>query len=332
MEEKKENNVDNNEKEKDQINDIKNENEKISDNIKEKEKDVKEDCKDNEQKKEEKKENDQNKKENENENKLENNKNEINLEKKLEERKKEKERKKQEKQQKKLLSKKHKSPEDLEYEKMFEENNKILINFLGDSITEGLKWQKKEIFCFYLSKWLNIKVNNQGYHATRIARQDDDDKDFNYRLKSLDEKADFTFIFGGTNDYGMGEAEIGDINSDSYYTFYGAVKNLVKDLLTKFSNDKICFILPLSRFDEDKVVTHAPLSKYRDIIKEICDLNKIDYLDLCKELPVPANDGKTEFFKDGLHPNKQGHKIIARNIIKYLKNKGIINKNFEHKE
>ena len=73
------------------------------------------------------------------------------------ERKKEKERKKQEKQERKnkLLSKKHKSPEEIENEKIFSENNKILINFLGDSITEGLKWQKKEIFCFYLSKWLN---------------------------------------------------------------------------------------------------------------------------------------------------------------------------------
>ena len=248
--------------------------------------------------------------------------------------KKEKERKKLEKQERKnkLLAKKHKSPEEIENEKIFAENNKILINFLGDSITEGLKWQKKEIFCFYLSKWLNIRINNQGYHATRIARQDDDDKDFNFRLKDLDEKADFTFIFGGTNDYGMGEAELGDINSDSYYTFYGALKNLVKDLLSKFNNDKICFILPLSRFEEDKIIKHGTLQKYRDIIKEICDLNKIDILDLCKELPIPNTEGKSEFFKDGLHPNKQGHKLIARNIIKYLKSKGIINKNFQYQE
>ena len=248
--------------------------------------------------------------------------------------KKEKERKKLEKQERKnkLLAKKHKSPEEIENEKIFAENNKILINFLGDSITEGLKWQKKEIFCFYLSKWLNIRINNQGYHATRIARQDDDDKDFNFRLKDLDEKADFTFIFGGTNDYGMGEAELGDINSDSYYTFYGALKNLVKDLLSKFNNDKICFILPLSRFEEDKIIKHGTLQKYRDIIKEICDLNKIDTLDLCKELPIPNTEGKSEFFKDGLHPNKQGHKIIARNIIKYLKEKEIIDKNFQYKE
>ena len=248
--------------------------------------------------------------------------------------KKEKERKKLEKQERKnkLLAKKHKSPEEIENEKIFAENNKILINFLGDSITEGLKWQKKEIFCFYLSKWLNIRINNQGYHATRIARQDDDDKDFNFRLKDLDEKADFTFIFGGTNDYGMGEAELGDINSDSYYTFYGALKNLVKDLLSKFNNDKICFILPLSRFEEDKIIKHGTLQKYRDIIKEICDLNKIDTLDLCKELPIPNTEGKSEFFKDGLHPNKQGHKLIARNIIKYLKSKGIINKKFQYQE
>ena len=250
------------------------------------------------------------------------------------EKRKEKERKKQEKQERKnkLLSKKHKSPEDIENEKIFAENNKILINFLGDSITEGLKWQKKEIFCFYLSKWLNVRINNQGYHATRIARQDDDDKDFNYRLKDLDDYAHFTFIFGGTNDYAMGEAELGDINSDSYYTFYGALKNLVKDLLKKFNNDKICFILPLSRFDENKIIKHGTLERYREIIREICDLNKIDYLDLCKELPIPETDGKSQFFKDGLHPNKQGHKIIARNIIKYLKEKEIIDKNFQYKE
>jgi len=250
------------------------------------------------------------------------------------EKRKEKERKKQEKKERKnkLLSKKLKSPEDIENEKIFEENNKILINFLGDSITEGLKWQKKEIFCFYLSKWLNIRINNQGYHATRIARQDDDNKDFNFRLKDLDEKADFTFVFGGTNDYGMGEAELGDINSESYYTFYGALKNLVKDLLKKFNNDKICFILPLSRFNEAKIIKHGTLERYREIIREICLINKIDYLDLCKELPIPDTEGKSQFFKDGLHPNKQGHKIIARNIIKYLKEKGIINKNFEYKE
>ena len=248
--------------------------------------------------------------------------------------KKEKEKKKLEKQEKKknFLSKKHKSPEEIENEKIFQENNKILINFLGDSITEGLKWQKKEVYCHYLSKWLNIRVNNQGYRATKIARQKGDNKDFNYRLKDLDEKAGFTFIFGGTNDYSLGDAELGDINSESYFTFYGALKNLVKDLLKKFDNDKICFILPLSRFEEDKVINHGNLPDYRNIIKEICDLNKIDYLDLCNELPIPNTDGKSEYFKDGLHPNKQGHKLIARNIIKYLKKKGIINDNFEYKE
>jgi lysophospholipase L1-like esterase len=247
---------------------------------------------------------------------------------------KEKEKKKLEKQERKknFLSKKHKSAEEIENEKIFQENNKILINFLGDSITEGLKWQKKEVYCHYLSKWLNIRINNQGYRATKIARQKDDNKDFNYRLKDLDDKADFTFIFGGTNDYSLGDAELGDINSESYFTFYGALKNLVKDLLKKFDNDKICFILPLSRFDEDKVINHGNLPQYRNIIKEICDLNKIDYLDLCDELPVPNTDGKSEYFKDGLHPNKQGHKLIARNIIKYLKKKGIINNKFEYKE
>lgn len=252
----------------------------------------------------------------------------------LNEAKKEKEMKKLEKLERKknFLNKKHKTEEELENEKIFLENNKILINFLGDSITEGLKWQKKEVFCHYLSKWLNIRINNQGYRATKIARQKGDFKDFNYRLKDLNETADFTFIFGGTNDYSLGDAELGDINSDSYFTFYGALKNLVKDLLKKFDKDRICFILPLSRYEEDKVINHGNLPQYRNIIKEICDLNKIDYLDLCDELPIPDTDGKSQYFKDGLHPNKQGHKLIAKNIIKYLKKKGIIANNFEIKE
>ena len=310
--------------------------EKINDNKNEEKKDIKV-LDENDKKEILNQQKDNNPKEQQNEKKIENNIN-LNLIDDIlnqeNEKRKEKERKKQEKQERKnkFLSKKHKSPEDIENEKIFSENNKILINFLGDSITEGLKWQKKEIFCFYLSKWLNVRINNQGYHATRIARQDDDDKDFNYRLKDLDEKADFTFIFGGTNDYSLGDAELGDINSDSYYTFYGALKNLVKDLLKKFNNDKICFILPLSRYQEDKIIKHGTLERYREIIREICEINKIDYLDLCKELPIPDTEGKSQFFKDGLHPNKQAHKIIARNIIKYLKEKGIINKNFEYKE
>ena len=63
---------------------------------------------------------------------------------------KEKELKKLKKQERKnkLLAKKHKSPEEIENERIFLENNKILINFLGDSITQGLKWQKKKYFVF----------------------------------------------------------------------------------------------------------------------------------------------------------------------------------------
>ena len=66
---------------------------------------------------------------------------------------KEKELKKLKKQERKnkLLAKKHKSPEEIEKEKIFLENNKILINFLGDSITEG-KMAKKRNILFLFTK------------------------------------------------------------------------------------------------------------------------------------------------------------------------------------
>ena len=232
---------------------------------------------------------------------------------------------------KKLLNKKTKSPIDTEQEKLFSENNKILINFLGDSITEGLKWQKKETFVFYLSKWLNIQVNNQGYHATTIAVQKDDPNDFNSRINKLNSKANFTFVFGGTNDYEFGTAEMGDENSEDNLTFYGAVKNLVKNLIKVFSEKKICFILPIARYEENKKYMHGNLEEYREIIREVCKKNNVDFLEI-EELKIPESSGKTEFYKDGLHPNKQGHKIIARCLIEYLKNKGIIDKKFKYTE
>ena len=212
------------------------------------------------------------------------------------------------------------------------------INFLGDSITKGfpLKNVEKECFTSIIRDKLNIITNSYAVNGARIARQDDNDKfskfDFNKRVKNIDPTADFTFVFGGTNDYGHGKALIGNINDDSLYTFYGAMKNLVKELLKIFKNKRICFIIPLPRFNEndplgegrkDKNVKNFPLSEYRKIMKEICILNKIEYLDVCDKFPIPPKK-KSKYFVDGLHLNAKGHELLAELIIKYLKKKELV--------
>jgi hypothetical protein len=70
-------------------------------------------------------------------------------------------------------------------------------------------------------------------------------------------------------------------NSDENNIFYGEVKFLISQLLTKFNNDKLCFILPLSA--QRKSTINEFLSSYINFIKELCTENGIDFLDLINE-------------------------------------------------
>jgi len=91
----------------------------------------------------------------------------------------------------------------------------------------------------------------------------DPDEDFILRARWMDRNADFLFVFGGTNDFGHGDAPLGQMGDKTPFTFYGAMDTLCSDLLRYgFKNDRICFIMPTRRFDEDSLVGDG--SKRRD--------------------------------------------------------------------
>ncbi len=202
------------------------------------------------------------------------------------------------------------------------------INFLGDSITAGATLTSVEhMYTYLVCRHFGAVENNYGKSGTRIARQAPEGdlygEDFNLRALNTDKSADFTFVFGGTNDYGHGTAPIGNIGDETELTFYGALNTLCKYLLSNFKREKICFILPLHRRDEDNVFGEngskekpsLPLSGYVRIIKEILVKYDIALLDLSDAITPENVEGLTN---DGLHPNEAGHRIIAGEIIKYL--------------
>lgn len=61
---------------------------------------------------------------------------------------------------------------------------------------------------------------------------------------------DDVFVFGGTNDFGHGNAEMIGDNRNNPYTFWGGMNNLCDYLLSVYDKEKICFILPLRRVNE----------------------------------------------------------------------------------
>ena len=208
------------------------------------------------------------------------------------------------------------------------------IVFLGDSITEGCGTSGAERhFVTLVGKMGECEVKNYGIGGTRFARQTKPtfeiwDKDFCGRVEDLDEDADIVVVFGGTNDFGHGDAPLGTIEDRSLYTFYGACHHIMTRLHERFAGKPIVFLTPLHRCNEDnpkgdgnKPYNVAPLKTYVNIIREMAEYYSLPVLDLYAVSGIqPKVDViREKYCPDGLHPNDAGHVILAEKIFAFLK-------------
>lgn len=210
------------------------------------------------------------------------------------------------------------------------------INFLGDSITSGGgAGSVEKSYVSVFERITGYEVRRYGAGGTRIAKQRTPspvaawDEDFQKRALAMEKEADFVFVFGGTNDYGHGDAPLGSFEDKDPYTFYGALRCLLEYLMGVYGKEKLCFITPLPRFREEdpkgenggKLHEVAPLCEYVQIIREVTSYYEIALLDLYAErfFPCPTTDKGDEYTADGLHPNAEGHVRLAERIARYLK-------------
>lgn len=207
---------------------------------------------------------------------------------------------------------------------------KMKINFLGDSITEGsLATRYEKTFVFLVGEKGGYLTRNYGIGGTRFAKQRTPSKEKKYdryfasRIEEMDRDADFVFVFGGTNDYGHGDAPFGEIGDQTPDTFYGAVADLIQQLLKHYRKEQIIFIPPLYRIKEDspwgdgsRKSPCPPLSEYRKAISAVVGSFGIRVFDIKDEI---GKAEKNPLIKDGLHPNDKGHEKIADLIVDYIK-------------
>ncbi len=205
----------------------------------------------------------------------------------------------------------------------------LKVNFLGDSITEGARATRPE-YAYHqrIKEYCGLaEANNCGIGGTRIARQTvptyhahKHDLYFAMRAKAIPKDADMIIIFGGTNDYGHGDAHFGTIDSEDEFTFLGALNCLIKQLQSDFPNAKLVFMTPIRRTNEDRPSKPDGkiLKDYVDGIIEIANKHKLPVIDLFRS-GVIEDPADKAILDDGLHPTDLGHDLMARYISEELK-------------
>ena len=208
------------------------------------------------------------------------------------------------------------------------------IAFLGDSITEGVGASAEKYIYHQVLKERSGLLNayNFGISGTRFARQrvasenPRFDLDFISRVDELPAEVDAVIVFGGTNDFGHGDAPFGEMNDRTEWTFYGACHILMQKLINKYPDKPIVFMTPLHRQTEDynaswKGPKNITLRDYVHAIKEVAESYSIPVLDLYAMSGMqPQLEVQNKlYFADGLHPNDRGYLQIAEKLESFLK-------------
>lgn len=206
--------------------------------------------------------------------------------------------------------------------------------FLGDSITEGVGASCNETR-FSEVLWRNAKlgeIKNYGISGTRIARQQKiceetefmDLNSYSERYTQMEDGADIIVVFGGTNDYGHGDAPFGSFEDRTMDTYCGALHYLMRGLIEKYPTAVILFMTPIHREGEniENESNHLPLKAYVDKLKETAEYYSLPVLDLyaCGGIVPDIPAQKDALCPDGLHPNDAGNAVIAARLQAFLEN------------
>ncbi len=209
------------------------------------------------------------------------------------------------------------------------------INFLGDSITEGHGCADPEnCFAARIARDYGAVCRNYGIGGTRIARQKQPsekprhDLDFVGRYADMDPDADIVAVFGGVNDFGHGDAPLGFMDDRTPYTFYGALHLLYTGLIERYPSARIVIFTPLhccfeeSRYGSgQKTVPSGLLIDYVRAIRKVAEYYSLPVLDLYAASGLQPNVPviRERYVPDGLHPNDEGHRVLAERITAFFR-------------
>ena len=213
------------------------------------------------------------------------------------------------------------------------------ISFLGDSITYGATLSEGEL-CFadlIARQDYAGHVQNLGISCSTIGHPPSADVYFegtnpiSERYRTVRRDADFIFVLGGTNDYGntpTNNVPLGVPEDTENVTFYGALNQLVAGIAADYPDAELVLCTPVQR--DNSAFVHWPASLENEFgyrLEDYCDAIRdrarhfgVNLLDLyaLEEMNV-VSERFLNYYTDGIHPNAEGHRLIAGAIDAFLR-------------
>lgn len=208
---------------------------------------------------------------------------------------------------------------------------------IGDSITYGYGVSKG--YVQRLGEKLGMTVINKGLSGSVLCTGGHRTCNIGKLSDSGYDSADYVTILMGINDFDQAKNDyykLGNIDSTDTSTIYGAVKYWCDTImnLKKTTNAKFYFMTPIitswnnsvtSIKDWNQSKTNVHGYTLRDLSKaiiEVCAAYEIPVIDLNLYSGLyyynSENENVTLYGGDGIHPNDDGHEIIANSIIEAL--------------
>lgn len=194
-------------------------------------------------------------------------------------------------------------------------HGKYTVLCVGDSITYGqgvLFKRKKESYPALLQNELGdeYKVKNYGL-CNRTLLKDSMMSYVNedYYNESLKENADYVTIMLGTND-----SKSGIWNKENFKV---EAKDFIESYINMESNPKVYVMLPPRIYidgSNGNCNNETLVNEVIPLLKEVSSSLNVEVIDLYN-----VTDNHEDYFSDGLHPNFEGNKIIAKEIEKAIK-------------
>lgn len=193
---------------------------------------------------------------------------------------------------------------------------------VGDSLTEH---NSKATMNYhdYVAQATGIEVVNMGVSGTGYKRQEDNGNAFYQRVENIPIDADVITIFGSGNDGAYWGSALGTASDTTTDTIGGCINITIDNILSRIPLAVIGIVSPCPWGDYPPSTNNA-MKRYSNLLKEICELRGIPFLNLYlnsglrpwdetfRELAYSRDNGGS------VHPDENGHKLIAPRFKAFL--------------